>query len=168
MKTSALAIASLVLGIVSMCFSIVPILNFLCYPISVVAIALGIGAFILIFMKKRAGLIMNAFGVGLATLALCVCNFMYTTLDAAVTEVIEESQITLTLADIESIEDGMAYDDVVALLGEPTTSNTVNGKNVCTWSEFGYVDSEAAYYTVSVTFGDDNTASMVLTSTDLK
>ena len=168
MKTSALAIASLVLGIVSMCFSIIPILNFLCYPLSVVAIALGIGAFILIFMKKRAGLIMNAFGVGLATLALCVCNLMYTTIDAAVTEVVEESQITLTLADIESIEEGMTYDEVAALLGEPTTNSTANGKNICSWSEFGFVGEQAAYYTVTVTFGENGTATTVLTATDLQ
>lgn len=166
-KISAFAIIALVIGIISILISFIPFLNLGTIPMAVVAVLCGIVAIITVVVGNRRGLVEAIIGIILAIGGFAISGAMYDAIDESMTEYENQNQITLTADDISSIQEGDSYEDVVALLGEPTVTSEVNDMKTCNWTVFGYVGEEVSYYSVSVTF-DKDVATSVTATTDIE
>lgn len=129
---SGFGTASLVLGIIGVVFSFIPILSYVSFILGGLALIFGI-----VCLCKRASKGIAIAGVILAIISLYMAYSMHNGLKTAVNEVSsglnevasslevdQDSEDKMTLSKFNQIENGMTYEEVVAIIGSEGTLST--------------------------------------------
>lgn len=159
---SAMAVASLVLGIVALVTSILPIINNLSFVMAILGVVFGIVGIVGISKGKKAGKGLAIAGLVLSVVAFILVLVMQSAFSAALDEAMEESGMTSASASAETAAGGAAASEPQAAeQSEPTEAAygvTIDG---CRVTE-DYEGNPAAVITYTFTNNSDEATSFMV------
>lgn len=159
---SAMAVASLVLGIVALVTSILPIINNLSFVMAILGVVFGIVGIVGISKGKKAGKGLAIAGLVLSVVAFILVLVMQSAFSAALDEAMEESGMTSASASAETAAgDAAASEPQAAEQSEPTEAAygvTIDG---CRVTE-DYEGNPAAVITYTFTNNSDEATSFMV------
>lgn len=159
---SAMAVASLVLGIVALVTSILPIINNLSFVMAILGVVFGIVGIVGISKGKKTGKGLAIAGLVLSVVAFILVLVMQSAFSAALDEAMEESGMTSASASAETAAgDAAASEPQAAEQSEPTEAAygvTIDG---CRVTE-DYEGNPAAVITYTFTNNSDEATSFMV------
>lgn len=160
---SAMAVASLVLGIVALVTSILPIINNLSFVMAILGVVFGIVGIVGISKGKKTGKGLAIAGLVLSVVAFILVLVMQSAFSAALDEAMEESGMTSASASAEtaSASDAAASEPQAAEQSEPAEAAygvTIDG---CRVTE-DYEGNPAAVITYTFTNNSDEATSFMV------
>lgn len=158
---SAMAVASLVLGIVALVTSILPIINNLSFVMAILGVVFGIVGIVGISKGKKTGKGLAIAGLVLSVVAFILVLVMQSAFSAALDEAMEESGMTSASAETASAGDAAASEPQAAEQSEPAEAAygvTIDG---CRVTE-DYEGNPAAVITYTFTNNSDEATSFMV------
>ncbi len=158
---SAMAVASLVLGIVALVTSILPIINNLSFVMAILGVVFGIVGIVGISKGKKTGKGLAIAGLVLSVVAFVLVLVMQSAFSAALDEAMEESGMTSASAETAAAGDTAVSEPQAAEQSEPTEAAygvTIDG---CRVTE-DYEGNPAAVITYTFTNNSDEATSFMV------
>lgn len=158
---SAMAVASLVLGIVALVTSILPIINNLSFVMAILGVVFGIVGIVGISKGKKAGKGLAIAGLVLSVVAFILVLVMQSAFSAAFDEAMEESGMTSASAETAAAGDAAVSEPQAAEQSESTEAAygvTIDG---CRVTE-DYEGNPAAVITYTFTNNSDEATSFMV------
>ncbi len=158
---SAMAVASLVLGIVALVTSILPIINNLSFVMAILGVVFGIVGIVGISKGKKAGKGLAIAGLVLSVVAFILVLVMQSAFSAALDEAMEESGMTSASAETAAAGDAAVSEPQAAEQSEPAEAAygvTIDG---CRVTE-DYEGNPAAVITYTFTNNSDEATSFMV------
>jgi len=165
-QTNGIAVASMVVGIISLLFSWIPIIGLIGFIGGIVAIILGI-----IALKKAAGKGLSIAGIVTGAMSvlcsLVIAFFIFAGIALIGSAVVEDSKNTTTNGTNDQMQKSFKVGDVINFDGKKVTINSVV-RNWNSGSEYTAPQSGYEFVKVQITIENDSTNQISYNTFDWK